>query len=218
MTIQLKKVTKKYPPKTIYESFSLSIDRGEIVGLHGPNGSGKTTFLKLICGLILPDSGEVEVLGKKLLTHRHKLMTEVGVILEGSRNLYWRLTGIQNILYFSGLKKYFGKEVHSRAAYWLKFFNLWEVRNSPVFTYSRGMKQKLSIICALVTNPKLLLFDEPFLGIDAETKEKIVGLIQLFAKNCDSTIVIASHHEELLTQVVTRTIFLQDIHALSATA
>lgn len=146
---------------------SLSIAAGEILAFLGPNGAGKTTTIKMVAGLIIPDAGAVAING--LDPHRDAAAQHhLGAVLEGSRNLYMPLTAHANLTYFARLKGLSRREAIRRADQLLAEFNLTDKANSQVNDLSRGMQQKLAIAVSLVHAPKLLLLDEPTLGLDVE--------------------------------------------------
>ena len=102
--IKIRKLKKKLASKELFQNFDFSLLAGQSLGIVGPNGCGKTTLLKLVCGIISPDQGTIEVCGHNIQKYRSKVMPKIGVVLEGSRNLYWRLSGWQNLVYFGGLR------------------------------------------------------------------------------------------------------------------
>ncbi|MGB3788334.1 MAG: ABC transporter ATP-binding protein, partial [Phormidesmis sp.] len=170
---------------------SLRIAPGEVLAFLGPNGAGKTTTIKMIAGLIRPDAGKVEIAGKD--PHRDpQALQGVGAVLEGNRNLYWRLTPFENLEYFGVLRRMPRKLARSRAVELLKTFDLLEKRNVPVQKLSRGMQQKIAIAVALIHQPHLLLLDEPTLGLDVEAGETVKQLIrQVAAGGC--AILLTTH-------------------------
>src|SRR6185312_15835986 len=116
---------------------NLSVPNGQIFGFLGSNGAGKTTTIKMICGLITPTVGRVLVNGYDIARDRSVAMRQLGVVLEGTRNIYWRLTAWQNLMYFGHLKDQWGKVLVQRAEQLLRDLDMWERRNDPIRTFSR---------------------------------------------------------------------------------
>ncbi|MEO1400308.1 MAG: ABC transporter ATP-binding protein [Cyanobacteria bacterium J06635_1] len=170
---------------------SLAIGAGEVLAFLGPNGAGKTTTIKMIGGLVRPDAGWVRVGG--LDPHRHpKALKQVGAVLEGNRNLYWRLTPEENLEYFGGLRQVPRRMARERGRQLLEQFDLADKCKTPVQKLSRGMQQKVAIAVALVHQPKLLLLDEPTLGLDVEASETVKRLIrEIAASGC--AILLTTH-------------------------
>ena len=170
---------------------SLQIAPGEVLAFLGPNGAGKTTTIKMIAGLIRPDTGKVEIAGKD--PHRDpQALQGVGAVLEGNRNLYWRLTPLENLEYFGVLRQMPRKLARLRGMDLLKTFGLVEKRNVPVQKLSRGMQQKIAIAVALIHQPHLLLLDEPTLGLDVEAGETVKKLVRQVADS-GCAILLTTH-------------------------
>ncbi len=182
---------------------SLSLAANEVLAFLGPNGAGKTTTIKMIAGLIRPDAGRVRIAGAD--PHRNpEALRLVGAVLEGNRNLYWRLTPEENLEYFGVLKGLTRREASRRGKVLLERFDLVSKRRTIVQTLSRGMQQKLAIAIALVHQPKLLLLDEPTLGLDVEATQNVKALVKaIAAEGC--AILLTTHQlniaEELSDQV-----------------
>lgn len=181
---------------------SLSLAPGEVLAFLGPNGAGKTTTIKMIAGLVRPDAGWVRIAGED--PHRSaNALRSVGAVLEGNRNLYWRLTPLENLEYFGVLRKMPRRLARQRGLALLERFELADKRES-VQKLSRGMQQKIAIAVALIHEPKLLLLDEPTLGLDVEAGETVKTLIrQVAASGC--AILLTTHQlnvaEELSDRV-----------------
>lgn len=188
---------------------NLVLPRGEILGLLGKNGSGKTTTIKMICGLLLPSQGEVSVLGENPHASK-KPMRQIGAVLEGSRNIYWRLSAAQNLRYFGLLKGLSSSEIKLRSEKLLKELNLYDQRFAPVNTFSRGMKQKVAIAVALLSKPKLLLLDEPVLGLDIEASHAIVEKIKRLVQDERVSVVITSHSMSLVESLAHKIAIIHD--------
>lgn len=181
---------------------SLRLHRGEVLAFLGPNGAGKTTTIKMISGLVRPDAGQVSIDG--LDPHRQSLaLKRVGAVLEGNRNLYWRLTPLENIEYFGGLRQVPRRVARQRGEQLLEQFGLIDKRKTPVQKLSRGMQQKLAIAVALVHQPTLLLLDEPTLGLDVEASETVKTLVRdVAAAGC--AILLTTHQLDVAEELSDR--------------
>ncbi len=182
---------------------SLRVSAGEILAFLGPNGAGKTTSIKMMAGLVMPDSGWVRIGGRN--PHQQpEALRLLGAVLEGNRNIYWRLTCRENLEYFGVLRGLSARQASQRAELLLERFELTQKRQTIVQSLSRGMQQKLAIAVALMHQPPLLLLDEPTLGLDVEATESVKRLIREIAtEGC--AIVLTTHQlaiaEELSNRV-----------------
>ncbi len=182
---------------------SLQVSGGEVLAFLGPNGAGKTTSIKMIAGLVMPDSGWVRIVDRD--PHQQpEALRLLGAVLEGNRNIYWRLTCRENLEYFGVLRGMSARQASQRAEYLLERFELIQKRQTIVQSLSRGMQQKLAIAVALMHQPPLLLLDEPTLGLDVEATESVKRLIrEIAAEGC--AIVLTTHQlaiaEELSDRV-----------------
>ncbi|HKH43057.1 MAG TPA: ABC transporter ATP-binding protein [Thermoanaerobaculia bacterium] len=167
-------------PRAAVSNLDFDLDCGEILAFLGPNGAGKTTTIKMIAALVKPDHGRVLIDGEDPQCHS-QCLSKIGAILEGNRNLYWRLTPIENIEYFAGIRGIPRKKARSEGETLLERFGLADRMRSPVFKLSRGMQQKVAIIISLVHRPRLLLLDEPSLGLDVEAANDMNEIIQQLA-------------------------------------
>lgn len=186
---------------------SLTINTGEVLAFLGPNGAGKTTSIKMIAGLIQPDIGSVRIAGCD--PHRNpEALRMLGAVLEGSRNLYWRLTAEENLEYFGVLKGITSVAARKQAVRLLEQFNLIHKRATPVKSLSRGMQQKLAIAVALVHKPSLLLLDEPTLGLDVEAGEHVKTLVkQIASEGC--AILLTTHQLDVAEEISDRVAIIQ---------
>lgn len=173
------------------KNVSLTILPGEVLAFLGPNGAGKTTSIKIMAGLIQPDAGWVRIAGSD--PHRNPAaLQKMGAVLEGNRNVYWRLTPEENLEYFGVLKGLSQREARKSGIALLERFSLLHKRRTPVQQLSRGMQQKLAIAVALVHQPLLLLLDEPTLGLDVEATEDVKVLVrEIAASGC--AILLTTH-------------------------
>jgi ABC-2 type transport system ATP-binding protein len=162
------------------QDVSLQLMAGEVLAFLGPNGAGKTTSIKMIAGLIVPDRGSVRILDHDPHTDA-KALQSLGAVLEGSRNLYWRLTPAENLEYFGVLRGLSPRRARQRGRELLDRFELSHKSQSVLQKLSRGMQQKVAIAVALVHDPQLLLLDEPTLGLDVEATATVKRLIREIA-------------------------------------
>jgi ABC-2 type transport system ATP-binding protein len=186
------------------DGISLSVPPGQVFGLLGPNGAGKTTTIKMLCGLVTPTAGAAKLNGFDIGRQRSQAVLQLGAVLEGGRNVYWSLSAWQNLLYFGRLKGLSGAEIRPRAERLLRELGLWKVRDGQVGGFSRGMQQKVAVASALITDPPILLLDEPTIGLDVEAartvKDWIVGLAQEQGK----TVVLTTHQLDMAQELCDR--------------
>ncbi len=186
---------------------SLRVGAGEVLAFLGPNGAGKTTSIKMIAGLIYPDAGSVRIAERD--PYRDPMaLVEVGAVLEGNRNLYWRLTPRQNLIYFGALRGLSRRLARQRGDDLLEQFGLSEKRDMAVQTLSRGMQQKVALAVAMVHNPKLLLLDEPTLGLDVEATQVVKGLIKQIAGS-GRGILLTTHQLDIAEALSDRVAIIQ---------
>ncbi|WP_433746559.1 ABC transporter ATP-binding protein [Falsibacillus pallidus] len=212
--IDIKGVKKWYKKKKSNElieavkGISFQVDRGEVVGLLGPNGAGKTTLIKMMCGLLIPNEGSVAINGFDIKSQRLKALRHISVVLEGNRNLYWRLTVRENLEYFSGNRGMSKKAVSQKVDELLERFNLTHKSHEQVNTLSRGMQQKLSIAVALLADTDIIFLDEPTLGLDIETSYEIRKLLTEIAKKENKTILLSSHDMPVVQEICERVVII----------
>lgn len=201
--LSVKELSKRFPSqeKPAVDSVSFDLERGRILALLGPNGAGKTTTVKMIAGLVAPSGGEVRVAGHSVEGERLAAVGQMGAVLEGARNLYWRLSAWENLLYFGSIRLLGGKQLTERARHLLALLGLDEVRDREVRTFSRGMQQKLAIGAALLHEPPLLLLDEPTLGLDLQAARTLEETVVRLAREEKRAVLLTSHQMELVERV-----------------
>ena len=187
---------------------SLTLDQGEVLAFLGPNGAGKTTTIKTIAGLVEPNGGSVSVAG--LNPHKNpQALRYVGAVLEGNRNLYWRLTSEENLEYFGVLKGLTRRQARRKGRELLERFELTPKRRTTVQMLSRGMQQKLAIATALIHQPKLLLLDEPTLGLDVEATQTVKVLVKEIAQE-GCAILLTTHQLDIAEELSDRVAIIQN--------
>jgi ABC-2 type transport system ATP-binding protein len=208
--IQTNNLSKFYKSKGSKETIqavndlNLNIEPGQVFGFLGANGAGKTTTIKMMCGLIKPTTGSVILNGFNVEKEKSQAMRQIGAVLEGTRNIYWRLTALENIYYFGRLKGVYGKELKERAELLLNELDLWERRKDKIRTFSRGMQQKVAIACALISDPQIVLLDEPTLGLDVKAALTVKQWIATLAKERRKTIILTTHHLDMAQELCDR--------------
>lgn len=186
----------------------LRLDPGEVLAFLGPNGAGKTTTIKMIAGLIRPDSGTVRLDGRD--PHRDPwALRRLGAVLEGNRNVYWRLTPLENIEYFGVLRGLPAATARRRGRELLERFGLTGKQNALTQQLSRGMQQKLAIAVSLVHEPALLLLDEPTLGLDVEAAETVKQMVRELAA-AGQAIVLTTHQLDVAQQLSGRVAIIRE--------
>ena len=163
--LKIEHLTKKYGEKKAVDDLSLHIAKGEIYGFIGHNGAGKTTTIKSVVGILDFDEGEIYVDGKSVKKESLECKKEIAYIPDNP-DLYEFMTGLQYLTFISDVFGVGGKERKERIEKYASSFQIKDDLNSPISSYSHGMKQKLAVISALVHNPKLIIMDEPFVGLD----------------------------------------------------
>jgi ABC-2 type transport system ATP-binding protein len=189
---------------------SFSVKKGEIYGILGPNGAGKTTLIKVLATILLPDNGDVEILGYKLPRDEKKVKDLIGLSLgEYERTFQWRITGRQNLEFFAALFGLPKMLVKDRVDEVLSLVGLEDKADTLFLEYSTGMKHKLAIARALLNDPQVLLFDEPTAGLDAKTSREVGNLVRTLTKN-GTTIVYTTHRLEEAGNLCNRILILKE--------
>lgn len=211
--VQVDHLTKTYKSRRrgeirAVDDVSFEVAPGEIVGLLGPNGAGKTTTIKCLCTLVTPTSGRVLVDGVDATTSPRGAVRKLAAVLEGNRNIYWRLTTRENLEHFAGLHGISRRTVRSLIDDLIERFGLTEQRDAEARTLSRGMQQKLAVACAFVKQTPILLLDEPTLGLDVETSLELRGMLRSMAADAGRTILLSSHDMDVVQDVCERVIIV----------
>ncbi|SFA48303.1 ABC-2 type transport system ATP-binding protein [Parageobacillus thermantarcticus] len=187
--IRLEHVTKRFGKKTVVEDVSLDVHKGEIFGLLGPSGAGKTTIVKMIAGIDEATSGTIHVLNKKM-PDLH-VMERIGFMAQ-SDALYGELTAFENLQFFASIYGLKGKKQRERIDDVMNLVNLTDDMKKPVHQYSGGMKRRLSLAISLLHEPEVLLLDEPTVGIDPVLRQAIWEELERIRQN-GTTIVVTTH-------------------------
>lgn len=187
--IEINNLSKVYKNGRGITNINLEINRGEIFGFLGPNGAGKTTAMKIMTGLIKPDSGDVKLLGYSVLEDFEKAMSKVGCIIETAES-YSYLTAYENLKQFS---RYYKNVDDDRIEEVLELTGISKFKNEKTRKFSLGMKQRLGISAAIISRPEIVILDEPLNGLDVEGMIDIRNLIKNLAEKEKTTFFISSH-------------------------
>lgn len=191
-------LTKKYKKHTSVEGLNLRIERGQIYGFLGPNGAGKTTTIRMLLGLIKPTQGNIEIFGQNLKKNRLQILQRIGSLVE-SPTYYGNLTGRENLEAVRRLRDLPEKRVDEV----LEIVRLTKVANRLTKEYSLGMKQRLGIAVALLSNPDLLILDEPTNGLDPSGIQEIRELIKKLPE-AGMSVLVSSHLLSEIDQMATQ--------------
>lgn len=195
--IEIKELTKIYKNGRGIDNLNLDIYKGDIFGFLGPNGSGKTTAMKIMTGLMKADSGEIKLFGHNVFDEYEKAMQRVGCIIETAES-YPYLTAYENLKLFS---RYYKNIDNSRIDEVLELTGILKYRNEKARNFSLGMKQRLGLSAAILSKPDLVILDEPLNGLDVEGMIEIRKLVKKLAETEKTTFFISSHliHDVELT-------------------
>ena len=206
--VQLKDVRKTFPGVVALSKMQLDVRKGEILGLIGENGAGKSTTIKMILGIIPADSGEVTVFGRKSFDNRRRNAKDIGVLFGQKSHLWWDLPLIDS---FNFLQKIYSK-TSKQDMEWLKWLmselEVDDYVNQPVRELSLGQRMRGEFICALIHSPKLVILDEPTIGIDVQTKKKMMEMILKINEQKNTTFMITSHDFQEIEKVSQKIIIL----------
>ncbi|ANY76302.1 antibiotic ABC transporter ATP-binding protein [Paenibacillus ihbetae] len=202
MIIEVNNLIKRYNDFLALDHISFSIREGEIFGLLGPNGAGKSTTISILSGLTGFDGGEVRFLGKKIGRNEMESKRELGIVPQDIA-LFEDLTAQENLDYFGRLYGLKGKLLKERIKEALAFTGLTERRKDRPKGFSGGMKRRLNIACAILHHPKLIIMDEPTVGIDPQSRNHIMESIKELNR-IGSTIIYTSHYMEEVEEICTK--------------
>lgn len=188
--IDVRHLTKKFNGKEVISNLELQVEHGDIFGFLGPNGSGKTTSLRMLCGLITPDSGSGECMGFDILTESRKIKSYIGYMSQ-TFGLYKDLTVYENMRFFAEI--YHVEDIEKQIEKYLYQFNLDEYKHQVAGTLSGGWKQRLSLAVSLLHDPLLLLLDEPTANIDPNARREFWDLMHQLSRQ-GITILLSSHN------------------------
>jgi len=200
--IEIKDLTKKYGDFVALDSIDLSIEEGEIYGILGPNGAGKSTLIGVIASLLKLNSGKVLVLGEDVSKNKVEYKKQIGLVPQVIA-IYGDYTAYENIKFFAELYGLRGNKLKESIEEALNFTGLSEFKKKKAKEFSGGMQRRLNIACAIVHKPKLLIMDEPTVGVDPQSRNHILNSVKELNKR-GTTIIYTSHYMEEIEYICTR--------------
>ncbi len=202
MLIEIKDLVKRYKDNCAVDGVTFGIEEGEIFGLLGPNGAGKSTTLNSLIGLIQCDGGSIEIFGKKFTGAEREIRREIGYVPQDLA-FFEELSAVDNVTYWGKLYGLRGKELKDAVKEALERTGLWDRRKEQAKKYSGGMKRRLNIACAIVHHPKILLMDEPTVGVDPQSRNSILESIREL-NQAGTTVIYTSHYMEEIEAICTQ--------------
>lgn len=199
MIVEIKNLVKRYKENIAVDNVNMIIKEGEIFGLLGPNGAGKSTTINTIIGLTKMDSGEIKIFGKNMAQSEMEIKKNIGVVPQDIA-LFEDLTAYENVTFFGKLYGLKDGLLKQRVEEALNFTGLWDKRKEFPAKFSGGMKRRLNIACAIVHQPKLIIMDEPTVGIDPQSRNHILQSVKELNR-LGSTIVYTSHYMEEIEEL-----------------
>ncbi|WP_163858080.1 ABC transporter ATP-binding protein [Paenibacillus elgii] len=211
--IEIKDVVKRYGGNISVDHLNLSIRQGEVFGLLGPNGAGKSTTIKMLCGLLKIDQGEMRVDGISVAANPLEIKRRIGLVPQEIA-IYEDLTARENVTFFGKLYGLRGELLRERVQEALDFVGLSDRQSEKPGAYSGGMKRRLNIACAIMHRPKLIIMDEPTVGIDPQSRNHILDSVRKL-NQMGSTIIYTSHYMEEVAAISTRVGIIDHGHLIA---
>jgi len=207
--LELNNITKRYDDKLVVDNISLSIEEREIFGLLGPNGAGKSTLISMICDLVKPDQGQIIIDGHSLKKDAILAKKSLGVVPQDIA-LYENLSAINNLKFWGTLYGLKGTLLKTRIDEALEITGLKDRAKDKIKSYSGGMKRRINIAAAFMHHPKLLIMDEPTVGIDPQSRNHILEFTKSLNKEYGTTVIYTSHYMEEVESLCNKLMILDE--------
>jgi len=207
--IEVKNITKRFDENIVLDNISLSIDEGDIFGLIGPNGAGKSTLIKIMTGLWDSNGGDVIIDGYNIKEEPLRVKEQIGLVPQEIA-LYESISAYDNLEFFGYLYGLKGKQLKARIDEALELVGLEGKRKEKVQKFSGGMKRRLNIACAILHHPRILIMDEPTVGIDPQSRNHIFEFTKRINRENKTTVIYTSHYMEEV-EMLCNNIFIIDI-------
>lgn len=200
----------KYKIVHAVKNINLNIEKGEIIAFIGPNGAGKSTTIKMLTGILYPDSGSIKVIGIDPVKERKKLAYEIGTVFGQKEQLWTHLTPYDNFKFFAAIYDIPNSVAEKKINELIMLFELNDFINTPVRNLSLGQRIRCEIVASLIHEPKVLFLDEPTIGLDPVVKENIRSLIKRMNKEYKNTIFLTSHDVSDIEKLCKRVIIINN--------
>ena len=207
--VKIKNVTKRFDDKLVLDNVSFEVYEGEIFGFIGPNGAGKSTLINIMTSLLSPDSGEIKICGYDIVNESIKAKENIGYVPQDLA-LLEGFTAFDNLEFFGALYGLKGKLLKERINEALEISGLMEKKKEKVKKFSGGMKRRLNIAIGILNHPKVLILDEPTVGIDPQSRNHIFTFIKRISKEWGTTVIYTSHYMEEVEELCNR-VFIIDL-------
>jgi len=194
-------VTKSFGGLSVLDGVDLDVAPGSVVCVLGRNGAGKTTLIRVLLGMLAPDSGVVELDGVQIDALGPGYYREVAAVLEGADNTYGFLTGWSNLEYLGAMSGLSRAEVRRRSAEYVDALGLGDHMPRRAGDFSLGMRQKLAVVAAVMTRPRVAFLDEPTLGLDVVAKDQVLGFVDGMARARGTAFVVTSHQSDVVAAI-----------------
>ena len=208
IVIDIEDLRKSYSSTQVLRGISFRVKAGEVVGYLGSNGAGKSTTVKILCGLIHDFNGKVSILGHDLRNHETNIKYRIGYVPENAE-MYEQLTPLEYLELVGALYNLTPETIAERSAAYLQMFDMTKEQNERMFSFSKGMKQKIHLISGLLHNPDIIFLDEPLNGLDANAVIIVKNIISELASE-GKTVFYCSHLMDVVEKVSTRIMLLNN--------
>ncbi|WP_061996858.1 ABC transporter ATP-binding protein [Clostridium sp. ATCC 25772] len=200
--IEIQNLTKRYKDFLAVDNISLSIEEGEIYGLLGPNGAGKSTTINIICGILNSSYGEIKILGETLSIKDKSARKYLGLVPQQVA-LYNEYSAYENVKFFGSLYGLKGNELEECVKKALEFTGLLDMKDKRASDFSGGMLRRLNIACGIVHNPKIVIMDEPTVGIDPQSRNHILQSVKKLNEK-GTTVIYTTHYMEEVEEICSK--------------
>lgn len=204
--LEIENLSKKYKDKEVISGESFKVFEGDILGFIGPNGAGKSTSINMFTTIVSPDAGNIYYEGKNIYNQKNDFKRSLGVVPQ-ELAIYEDLSAYDNVKFFCSLYGFRGRELKNRTKEALEFVGLWERHKEFPSKFSGGMKRRLNIACAISHSPKILIMDEPTVGIDPQSRNKIMEAIKDINAS-GTTVIYTSHYMEEIEILCNRIVLI----------
>ncbi|WP_026887338.1 ABC transporter ATP-binding protein [Clostridium beijerinckii] len=206
--VTVKNLEKSYNTKKAVNKINFVVKEGEILGLLGPNGAGKSTTINILSTILSPDNGEITILGHDFKKDINLIKQEIGIVPQDIA-IYEEISTEKNVRFFASLYNLKGDQLNNQVKEALELVGLYDKRYDKPKTFSGGMKRRLNIACAIAHKPKLIIMDEPTVGIDPQSRNHILESIKILKKS-GITIIYSTHYMEEVEEISDRIIIMNE--------